>query len=100
MSINCGVASRAPGVDIRVGEKGQEEARGQEAKLSGGEQFPSLTSASEESTTWLHRGLLKGKTTMELDCDAQGHQRCPATAGWHRGKAPRSKRWVLATRPF
>ena len=39
------MASSPPGVDIRTGEKGQEEARGWEAKLSGGEQFPSLTSA-------------------------------------------------------
>ena len=55
---------------------------------------------SEESTTWLHRGLLKGRNRIELDSDVQGHQRCPATAGWHVGKAPRTKRWVLATRPF
>ena len=45
MSINSDVASSPSGVDVRAGEKGQEEARGREAKLSGGEQFPSLTSA-------------------------------------------------------
>lgn len=45
MSINSDVASSPPGVDTKAGEKGQEEARGREAKLSGDEWFPSLTYA-------------------------------------------------------
>ena len=99
MSINSDAASRAPGVDIKAGEKGQEEARVRR-RAAPKSDFCPAGAVSEESKTWLHRGLLKGRTTMELDSDAQGHQRCPATAGWHRGKAPRGKRWVLATRPF